>query len=89
MESKLFLSIAWLDSLLSIYIDGSCLIFINYRLKLKEKITITFENFYAHFKDQEPKGYPAWMDPVKRPNESKMLSATQAHLQLKAMVRER
>ncbi|XP_078269632.1 EF-hand calcium-binding domain-containing protein 6-like isoform X3 [Rhinoraja longicauda] len=58
------------------------------RLKLKEKTTITFENFYSHFKEQEPKGYPAWMDPVKRPNESKMLNATQAHLQLKAMVRE-
>ncbi|XP_051883690.1 EF-hand calcium-binding domain-containing protein 6-like [Pristis pectinata] len=59
------------------------------RLKLNEKAIITFENFYLHFKEQEPKGYPAWMDPVKRPNESKMLSSTQAHLQLKAMVKER
>ncbi|XP_072095894.1 EF-hand calcium-binding domain-containing protein 6-like isoform X1 [Mobula birostris] len=59
------------------------------RLKLNEKTVITFENFCSHFKEQEPKGYPAWMDPVKRPNESKMLSSTQAHLQLKAMVMER
>ncbi|XP_072883819.1 EF-hand calcium-binding domain-containing protein 6-like isoform X1 [Hemitrygon akajei] len=59
------------------------------RLKLNEKTVITFENFCSHFKEQEPKGYPAWMDPVKRPSESKMLSSTQAHLQLKAMVMER
>ncbi|XP_069755988.1 EF-hand calcium-binding domain-containing protein 6-like [Narcine bancroftii] len=59
------------------------------RLKLHEKAIITFENFYSHFKEQEAKGYPAWMDPVKRPNESKMMSAKQAHFQLEAKVRER
>ncbi|XP_043568663.1 uncharacterized protein LOC122561192 isoform X4 [Chiloscyllium plagiosum] len=59
------------------------------RLKLNAKSIITFENFYSHFKEQEPKGYPAWMDPVKRPQENKRMSATQVHIQLKAMVRER
>ncbi|GCB73937.1 hypothetical protein scyTo_0003020 [Scyliorhinus torazame] len=59
------------------------------RLKLNANSIIPFEKFYSHFKDQEPKGYPAWMDPVKRPQESKRMSATQVHIQLKAMVRER
>ncbi|XP_060697778.1 EF-hand calcium-binding domain-containing protein 6-like [Hemiscyllium ocellatum] len=59
------------------------------RLKLNAKSIITFENFYSHFKEQEPKGYPAWMDPVKRLQENKRMSATQVHIQLKAMVRER
>ncbi|XP_067858335.1 EF-hand calcium-binding domain-containing protein 6-like [Heptranchias perlo] len=59
------------------------------RLKLNENLIITFENFYSHFKEQEPKGYPAWMDPIKRPHESKWMSAMQVHIQLKAIVRER
>uniref|UniRef100_UPI00398F8C0D EF-hand calcium-binding domain-containing protein 6-like n=1 Tax=Pristiophorus japonicus TaxID=55135 RepID=UPI00398F8C0D len=59
------------------------------RLRLNETPVITFEKFYSHFKEQETKGYPAWMDPVKRPHEGKSMSATQVHIQLKAMVRER
>eukprot|EP00062_Callorhinchus_milii_P019791 gi/632974829/ref/XP_007903893.1/ PREDICTED: uncharacterized protein LOC103186577 [Callorhinchus milii] len=59
------------------------------RLKLNEKPIITYEDFYVHFKEQEPKGYPTWMDPVKGSQENRKMSATQVHLQLKAMVSER
>jgi Ca2+-binding EF-hand superfamily protein len=57
------------------------------RLRLDKKTAISFDEFYAQFRKQEPV-QPKWLDPVSR-HGPKFLTAFQVHQQLKEKARQR
>ncbi|XP_043911465.1 EF-hand calcium-binding domain-containing protein 6-like [Protopterus annectens] len=59
------------------------------RLLLKDKAIITFEKFHLCFRADDVKGYPLWMDPVRRQQAPEKKTAVQVHLYLKEIVRDR
>lgn len=59
------------------------------RLLLDEKPIITFDVFYDHFKLQENKSPPDWLDPMKRKHKAAAKTAHEVHLELKDMANNR
>ncbi|XP_075071216.1 EF-hand calcium-binding domain-containing protein 6-like [Mixophyes fleayi] len=59
------------------------------RLHLEEKPIITFDAFYDHFKPEENKKPPDWLDPMKRKQKPALKTAHEVHLQLKEMANTR
>ncbi|XP_072280294.1 EF-hand calcium-binding domain-containing protein 6-like [Pyxicephalus adspersus] len=59
------------------------------RLRLDEKPIITFESFYDHFKLEENKNPPDWLDPMKRKQKTAVRTAHKVHLELKDIANNR
>ncbi|XP_066457517.1 EF-hand calcium-binding domain-containing protein 6-like isoform X2 [Eleutherodactylus coqui] len=59
------------------------------RFHLDEKPVITFDAFYDHFKLEEDKSPPEWLDPMKRKHKAPLKTAHEVHLQLRDMANNR
>ncbi|XP_072113230.1 EF-hand calcium-binding domain-containing protein 6 isoform X1 [Mobula birostris] len=59
------------------------------RFKLNEKVIIKCDEFYAAAKDPIPTGATSWLDPISRPSDKVLVTASQVHSQLKEKVRQR
>ena len=60
------------------------------RMGLRDKQVVSFNEFYACFRDNANTEYPKWMDPVNRPNSDLVtLSAHQVHSHLKEKAKQK
>ncbi|XP_069756339.1 EF-hand calcium-binding domain-containing protein 6 [Narcine bancroftii] len=59
------------------------------RFKLNEKPIIKCDEFYAAAKDPIPTGGTSWLDPINRPSDKILMTASQVHCQLKERARKR
>lgn len=60
-----------------------------HRLRLNQKAIITFDSFYDHFKLEENRKPPDWLDPMKRKQKAAVRTAHEVHLELKDLANHR